>query len=104
MITKLTKKNKYGGYTWKFEISIEFHINIHETNDTTFIVELKEAGYFKYKTCFTYISNDSMISTIRKAFETTFKYFVETKRIYWEELVDKKFEAIDKFNEIESKI
>lgn len=99
-MTRSFNKNKFGGFTWMIKLNSEFHIIIDEASENTFMVELKEAYYIRYRTCLTYVSNKSMLETIEDAFKKVSDYFIEKKKIYWEELREKKFQAREDYRKI----
>jgi hypothetical protein len=98
MIAKSYDKNKYGGITWRIKLNSEYHILIHETNESTYVVEFKEAYYIMYRTNFTYLSNKSMSETIEETFNKVNVYLVEEKKIYWNELTYIKFKVLNEFH------
>lgn len=101
---KTVARNRFGGYTWRIKLNSEYHILIHETNESTLIVECKEAFYIKYKTVLSFVSNEPMLQTIEMAFDKFNIFLVETKKIYWPYLAEKKFETREEYLRIESKL
>lgn len=83
-LSRYGDKNKYGGYTWRIELDIEFHILIHGTDiDNYFVVEFKQAYWIKYKTCFTFVSDVDLRCTIREAFMRIDNFFQHKKNFLW---------------------
>ena len=70
--SRYSDKNKYGGYTWMFKFENVFHIFIHSDSNNSFVVDLKEWGFIRYrKTHFSFVSNSGLINTIEQAYERT---------------------------------
>ena len=85
MLSKYTEKNKFGGYTWQIKIDNLFHIYIHGTDNSSFVVEFKEWKLISYKTHFSFVSNNSLELTIKEVFEKVFKFFENNKDFIWTE-------------------
>lgn len=99
MLIKYTERNKYGGYTWEISLGSPFKIQIHGTDNTSFIVELKEWKWLNYKTHFAFVSNDSLEKTIRSSFDRVFEFFKNYKDLSWT-YEEKEFRKQQTLNEL----
>lgn len=83
MISRLSEKNNYGGYTWQIKLDSLFHIFIHSNNDDKFVVEFKEWKWLSYKSHFSFITEASIIDTIHEVFDKVFDFFNNNKNYLW---------------------
>jgi|GEM_PF-4603412 len=83
MISKYSELNKFGGETWQIKIDSLFHIFINDTNDNSFLVELKEWRFFNYKVRESFISREDFEKTVSKAFDKMQEYLNRTGKYYW---------------------
>lgn len=83
MVSKYTKKNKFGNYTWKIKIDNLFHIYILGTDNSSFLVKFKEWKWISYKTHFTYVTDKNLEVTIKDIFEKAFIFFENQKNYIW---------------------
>ena len=83
MVSRLSEINKYGGYTWDIEIDKLFHIFIHSTEVNSFICEFKEFKFFRFKTHFTFVSNEQFSDVINESFDKVFVFFEKSKSYTW---------------------
>lgn len=83
MLSRFTDKNDYGGYTWKIELHSLFHIFIHGTDKNSFVVHFKEWKWIRYKTKFSFVSEQDLETTIIESFDRIFNYFQEHEEYSW---------------------
>lgn len=86
MIIKYTDKNKYGGYTWEIALDSLFKIQVHETNNSSFVVDLKEWKWFNSKILLSFISNDNMEETIKYSFDKVYEFLQNQNDFIWSNL------------------
>lgn len=84
MISKYTEKNKFGGQTWHIKLNSLFHVFIMETNQDSYIVEIKEWLYFNYKIRKIFISSNDFPKTVIESINELQKYLNETKKYLWQ--------------------
>lgn len=83
MISKLEKINKFGRATWHIKIDSLFHIFIIDTNVNSYLVELKEFRWIKFKTRVSYMSELDLEKTVMVAFDKMQQYLNETGNYQW---------------------
>lgn len=83
MITKLYDKNKFGGSSYQIKIDTFWRIDIHETNNCSYIIELKEIGIFSNRLHFSNLTNSKLENTIIEAFNKVYDYFLLQKKFTW---------------------
>lgn len=83
MITKTYNKNKFGGYTYEIKIDEIWRIDIHETNSPTYIIEIKEFGFFKDKIHFSFVTNNEFEKTIIESLDKAYDFFLSQKNWKW---------------------
>lgn len=94
--SRYTDKNKYGGYTWMIKFESVFHIFINSNPDNSFVVDLKEWGFIRYKkTLFSFVSNQGLINTVEEAYEKTITHINQNTKYRIDENI-----AYNNMNEI----
>jgi len=65
---RYSDKNRYGGYTWVFQLGPIYHIFVYSTMENTFVIDFREWGFFKYrKTHFSFTSKGSLLKVVEEA-------------------------------------
>jgi len=82
---KRVELNKYGGYTWETKIPPYFRFLFHETNEKNFVVDFQEFKWIHFKTLWSMSSSSDLESTLKKAFDKLYDYFVYHSDIVWTE-------------------
>lgn len=85
MVSRLSEKNKYGGYTYIIEIEPLFLIYINGSDRDAFIVEFKEHQVLWKSTRLSFVSNDDLITTMHEAYDRIFEWFYNHKSLVWTE-------------------
>ena len=104
MLIRYTQKNKYGGFTWHVKIPPFFNIYIYGSTSGTYVVDFKEFKWIRYKTHFSFVSNDSLEETISASFDKVLDFFKDNKDFAWshqqkENTLRKTFETLKKYRE-----
>jgi hypothetical protein len=83
MISRYSETNKFGGYTWKININQIFHLFVHSSNDSSFVVDFKEWRWLGYKVRFSIVSSLSLEETIENSFNKIQIYFNSKNEFLW---------------------
>jgi len=91
MFSQLIAKNKFGATTWTIKLMDTTFIYIHETNDNSYLIELKEFNWFYlfsfkseypfFKTVFSYISKKNFENVIIESIEVIYEKLKYRKNI-----------------------
>ncbi len=84
MLSRHVDKNKYGGHTWHIKLDSLFHIFVHGTDNSSYVVDFKEFKWVSYKTLFSFVSNENLETTIIKSFDRVFDYYNNNEYLWTE--------------------
>jgi hypothetical protein len=79
-ITRFTKKNKYGGYTWEIKLNEEFIIELNSSDINSFVVNFKEVKWIFPKTHFSIVVNENIEDTIKIACDKMMRHMQKLSR------------------------
>lgn len=82
---KRVKLNKYGGYTWETKIPPYYRFLFQETNEKSFVVDFQKFEWICFKTLWSLSSSNDLESTLKKAFDKLYDYFLKQPDIVWTE-------------------
>ena len=83
MLSKYTAPNSFGGESWAIKLHSLLRIVLNETNQGSFIVELKERKWIKEHTHFSFVCSTNLTDAITESFERTFDVFLEHPDFAW---------------------
>jgi hypothetical protein len=84
-MNRCVDKNNFGEHTWEMKIEPVFRVYFHGTNNNSFIIELQEFKWFRYKTLWSFTSYSNLEAAICKGYDRLFEYFQEGGEFRWTE-------------------
>lgn len=83
MLSKYSDKNKFNGETWQIKLDSIFHIFVHGTDSNSYVVELKEWKWIKYKVLFSFVSTNPLDIVFVEAFDKAYDFFQRSDEYNW---------------------
>jgi hypothetical protein len=100
MLTKTVQKNNFGGHTWEFKLDSLNHVFMNETQNGSFVIEIKEWKLFSYKTHFSFVSQSDLKGAITETLQKVYEHFLNDRK-YSFSMDQKNKKLLDLLNFIE---